>query len=144
MAEMPNRKWYDDGNLDEMHADLRESYLRTLQDINRRPRLVAHFKACDVCQEIRSEKEPKLTFTTAVFSQENLRRRKQFLIDQPTMRNILGLGPNEVILFMEVIGEQQEVVAVTVASPDYPSVVPYNSQPPVMVVDLVREVPEAA
>jgi hypothetical protein len=49
-----------------------------------------------------------------------------------------------VILFMEVIGEQQEVVAVTVASPDYPSVAPYNSQPPVMVVDLVREVPEAA
>lgn len=94
MAPTPNGKWYDAGNVGEMHDDLRTSYQKTLRTMMARPGLKRHFEDCATCQEIKAGSEAAAQQPPAA------RRRKKYVIRPSDMAALLDLAPGEQIVIM--------------------------------------------
>jgi hypothetical protein len=129
----PNAQWYDMATLDEMHADLKTEYLKTLAVITNRPMLLKHFHSCTECQTIKTAQEGATEAPAEMPHRELLRRRKIFLLTTGDLTKILGLPPNAGVLFARVTGES-DVIEITACSPDY-DIVEYGSQPFVSVLE---------
>lgn len=124
---LPNGKWYDEATLEEMHADLKVEYLKTLAIIAVRPVLLKHFNSCPECQTIKAAQESVTEAPAEMPHRELLRRRKTFVLDSEQITRLLGLPANAGILFLRT-SHENELLEVTVCSPDY-DVVPYTVQP---------------
>jgi len=133
MAPIPAGKWYDSGNVEEMHDDLRQDYAHTFRVIEARPGLAKHFEDCPTCQEIRLAKEGAPA-PPGMPHRELIRRRMTFVLTADTLTKLLGLPQNSAVLFARVVGEQ-DIIEVTACSPEYP-VVSYGSKPPTIRTEL--------
>ncbi len=124
----PNAKWYDTATLEEMHADLKTEYLKTLAIIAVRPVLLKHFNSCPECQTIKTAQEGATEAPAEMPHRELLRRRKTFVLNSDDLARMIGIPSNAGVLFLRT-SHEDELLEVTVCSPDY-DVVPPTVQPP--------------
>jgi hypothetical protein len=83
--------WYDAGDPDRLHADLRADYARTAQAITRRPALAAAHRDCAECARIRA----------AVHAPVAGRRRRIKIVLRPSqLHQLLGLPESHQVVFV--------------------------------------------
>jgi hypothetical protein len=115
-------KWYDSGNVGEMHDDLRTHYGQVFRIISARPGLTKHFEQCAICRSIKEAHEG------AVTQMVNARRRQRYELRPSDVAQLLGLPPGHEIVIMYatmepntiqivVMGEDLDVVAEDVEAP---------------------------
>jgi hypothetical protein len=87
-------KWYDPANNPgELHDDLRRDYVATRHEVQRRPSLVRHMQACEVCQAISAAQ-------AAAPAPSAGRKRLKFVLTKARMHQALGLPENVEIVHM--------------------------------------------
>lgn len=119
MATPPDTKWYDEGNLDELHSDLRLNYEKTNTAVTSRPGLMAHFGRCVECQEIKRLREQTPVTVAAL---HKTHRRKAIVISIETMSSLLGLSSDEEIVYMHAPSLNPNFIEVVYTGPDVPEI----------------------
>lgn len=113
MAERTESKWYDASGLEELHADLRQDFTRTLEVLSKRPVLRAHFDACSTCQQIREESIAKLPQPQEISGH----RRELVRLDNAKLRFVLGL-PADVEIVAATANMDPLYVDLLITGPD--------------------------
>lgn len=116
MAKLPDGKWYDLGNLADLHADLALHYEQVLRTIMSRPVLKKHYASCDVCQQLRREHQGERAAAAAA-----PRRRLKYVLTTATMRKLLQLPADHEIVIMYSTPDPNAVMVV-VTGPGLPEV----------------------
>lgn len=129
-------KRYDLGNLDEMHADMREKFGQVFRDISDRPMMNKHFQECDVCQGLKEANESTVT------EMITKRRRMKFEITPSQMARILGLpaGHEVVIMYATMDPNTIQIVVMGEGLPE----VPEDTEAPIKHLRLVTPENQAA
>jgi hypothetical protein len=114
----PNAKWYDEATLEEMHADLKTEYLKTLAVITNRPMLLKHFNSCAECQTLHHAHHLNETYG----SPDGLtHRRRKVVLRYSQIHALLGLKSDQAVVALE-IKQDPMTLSLIVTGPDEPNI----------------------
>ncbi|MEU4221984.1 hypothetical protein [Actinoplanes sp. NPDC026623] len=112
--------WYDVGDPDRLHADLRADYARAAAAVARRPALAAAHRDCAPCAAIRASVNAPTV---------GRRRRIKIVLRPSQLHQLLGLPPSHQVVFVYSTPDPNAVM-VLVEGDDLPETAESDPTPP--------------